>query len=88
MSEKKPVPLIGGAKGRICPVCKKPSYSRTGIHPQCAMLQADADRCDEIRAKRKLAVAESSSWHQKKCPQCQLTLHVRQKQCGCGHVFF
>ena len=25
----------------ICPVCKKAVYSRGGIHPQCAMIQAD-----------------------------------------------
>jgi hypothetical protein len=25
----------------VCPVCKKAVYSRGGIHPQCAMIQAD-----------------------------------------------
>jgi hypothetical protein len=25
----------------LCPVCKKAVYSRAGIHPQCAMIQAD-----------------------------------------------
>ena len=24
-----------------CPVCHQPVYSRAGIHPQCAMRQAD-----------------------------------------------
>jgi hypothetical protein len=24
-----------------CPVCKKAVYSRGGVHPQCAMIQAD-----------------------------------------------
>jgi hypothetical protein len=28
----------------ICPVCKKAVYSRAGIHPQCAMNQAEAPR--------------------------------------------
>jgi hypothetical protein len=27
-----------------CPVCKKAVYSRAGIHPQCAMSQAEAPR--------------------------------------------
>ena len=25
----------------LCPVCKKAVYSRSGIHPQCAMLRED-----------------------------------------------
>ena len=24
-----------------CPVCKEPVYSRTGIHPQCAIKQSE-----------------------------------------------
>jgi hypothetical protein len=28
----------------MCPVCKKAVYSRGGIHPQCAMIQADPPR--------------------------------------------
>ena len=28
----------------LCPVCKKAVYSRSGIHPQCAMVQADLPR--------------------------------------------
>jgi hypothetical protein len=27
-----------------CPVCKKAVYSRGGIHPQCAMIQAEPRR--------------------------------------------
>ena len=27
-----------------CPVCHQAVYSRAGIHPQCAMLQADPPR--------------------------------------------
>ncbi len=28
----------------ICPVCKKAVYSRAGIHPQCAVSQAESLR--------------------------------------------
>ena len=28
----------------ICPVCKKAVYSRAGIHPQCAVSQAESPR--------------------------------------------
>jgi hypothetical protein len=28
----------------VCPVCKKAVYSRAGIHPQCAMNQAESPR--------------------------------------------
>ena len=28
----------------ICPVCKKAVYSRSGIHPQCAMREAESAR--------------------------------------------
>ena len=28
----------------VCPVCKKAVYSRAGIHPQCAMNQAESIR--------------------------------------------
>jgi hypothetical protein len=28
----------------VCPVCKKAVYSRAGIHPQCAVSQAESIR--------------------------------------------
>jgi hypothetical protein len=28
----------------VCPVCKKAVYSRSGIHPQCAVSQAEQIR--------------------------------------------
>jgi uncharacterized Zn finger protein (UPF0148 family) len=90
MSEKKPVPIPGSGKSKTCPVCGKPSYSRDGIHPQCAVNQADAARTEEIKEKRKREASgpKSSSWNQKACPKCGVTSHVRQKECQCGHVFF
>lgn len=90
MSEKKPVPFISSEKGKMCPVCGKKSYSRAGIHPQCAAKQADDTRSKVIKEKRKreAATRDSSSWNKKSCPQCQAVSHVRLKQCQCGHVFF
>jgi hypothetical protein len=53
MNSKKPEPLfVEQLAGQPCPVCGKRSYSLAGIHPQCAMLQADAPR------QRRLAEAK------------------------------
>ena len=41
---KKPEPLNVQQLGKECPVCHKRSYSAGGIHPQCAVQQADAPR--------------------------------------------
>lgn len=49
MSIKKPVPMVATSHGSVCPVCGKLSYSNYGIHPQCAMLRADA----KLRGKAK-----------------------------------
>jgi hypothetical protein len=44
-NNRKPEPLLyQAAAGRRCPVCGEKSYSATGIHPQCAVQQADAPR--------------------------------------------
>ncbi len=90
MSDKKPAPILSESKGKTCPVCKKQSYSREGIHPQCATVQADAARIEEMGAARKGELSEPgpSSWNKKQCPKCKATLHVRQKACECGHSFF
>jgi hypothetical protein len=52
MSEKKPVPIFAGPKTATCPVCRKPSYSQKGIHPQCAMKQANAALNQHVAAKQ------------------------------------
>ncbi len=57
MSEQKPVPTLVRAS-KICPVCGKRSYSREGVHPQCAMVQADAPRKLRLAAERKALAAE------------------------------
>ena len=45
MSESKPAPLFAPRAQRpLCPVCGEPSYSRRGIHPQCAEKRSAAAR--------------------------------------------
>lgn len=52
---RKPEPLLSQPPaGRPCPVCGKRSYSITGIHPQCAMQQADAPRQLQLAADKRL----------------------------------
>lgn len=54
MSEKKPTPMIRDNNGKSCPICGKRSYSRDGIHPQCAVHQADAPRRERLAAEKKV----------------------------------
>lgn len=90
MSEKKPTPRIIQPSGKLCPVCGKRSYSPGGIHPQCAVYQADAPRAAKIKADRKLKETSprTSKLISKECPKCGGQPHVRRKVCDCGHVFF
>lgn len=89
MSEKKPTPWIVPARGKICPVCGKPAYSLGGIHPQCAVQQADAARAANLKAERKLEsnTVKQSTWAKKKCPKCHKETQARRKVCDCGYVF-
>jgi predicted RNA-binding Zn-ribbon protein involved in translation (DUF1610 family) len=98
MSEKKPTPWMPQSRGKACPICGKPTYSTGGIHPQCAVRQADEPRTEKLKADRKraataagaasaVAVTKPSAWTKKKCPKCGGESHVRQKSCDCGHVF-
>ena len=93
MSHKKPEPIIPGRQPNICPVCGKASYSAAGIHPQCAAKQADDKRSKvlkedraEVKAKKPATSGKVSRW-QKSCPKCKTSLHVRKKECDCGHTF-
>jgi predicted RNA-binding Zn-ribbon protein involved in translation (DUF1610 family) len=90
MSEKKPTPWISQQTGKVCPVCGTRTYSQGGIHPQCAVSQADAARAAKLKAERKIeaSTAKPSTWTKKKCPKCGSEPHVRRKVCDCGHVFF
>jgi hypothetical protein len=53
MNTHKPEPLFSSPPGRVCPICGKRSYSAHGIHPQCAVQQADAPRQKLIAAEKK-----------------------------------
>jgi hypothetical protein len=55
----KPQPLYSmPSLGTVCPVCGKKSYSAAGIHPQCAVKQADAPREAALAVQRKEKRAE------------------------------
>jgi len=89
MSAKKPEPLNPGRTREPCPVCGEISYSLGGVHPQCAVRQADQKRMSRI--KRQQATESTSKppssvkpW-QKICPKCKAVLHVRKKVCDCGY---
>jgi hypothetical protein len=96
MPEKKPDPLlIAPAKPRrLCPVCGMVSYSAAGTHPQCAEEQADSVRVARLKKTQKLARPKGkggnpnaiSPWH-KRCPKCQIELHIRKLTCDCGYRF-
>lgn len=89
MSEKKPTAWIIQPRGTECPVCGKRTYSHGGIHPQCAVLQADAAHSAKLKEDRKREAKEpkAPTWTKKKCPKCGTESHVRRKTCECGYVF-
>jgi len=91
MQHKKPPPLVSGSRRPVCPVCGQTSYSRAGIHPQCAVKQADDKRLERIRERNRAGSDPplnivSGAW-QKVCPKCNTSLHVRRKACDCGFEF-
>jgi hypothetical protein len=96
MHHKKPVPLllVDAPPRRLCPVCGVVSYSREGIHPQCAERRADAPRMERVMADKKVdewkgksAISLCASYWHKRCPQCQAQLHIRKMTCTCGYQF-
>jgi hypothetical protein len=93
LSHKKPEPIIPQHQPNICPVCGKASYSAAGIHPQCAVKQADDKRQQVLKREKSEHPTkppkknQSPGRWQKLCPECKLSQHVRKKVCTCGHVF-
>lgn len=88
----KPTPELPQVATSVCPFCGKKSYSRDGIHPQCALNQADAARNEKLRASRKAAQkvekpAANRRHLSKSCPECGTNVHIRVMACACGHVF-
>jgi hypothetical protein len=53
MNNRKPTPLASQPTPKTCPICGHSSYSSDGIHPQCAVTQADAPRQAQLNAARK-----------------------------------
>ena len=96
MHHKRPHPIVLASPKprRLCPVCGEVSYSREGIHPQCAQQQADAPRVARLKAARQANKSKPkavnpdalSPWH-KRCPKCRAQVHVRKLTCDCGHPF-
>ena len=91
MSAKKPHPVDSGSggPGKICPVCGEVSYSRAGIHPQCAVAQADAARKERLKAAKKFEKEKRAqeSQRNKICPSCGAEVQARLKVCACGQAF-
>lgn len=91
-----PVPLhpLAETARPVCPVCGTTSYSRNGIHPQCAQTQADGRRMTRLKSAKNHAATKAkvrnplalSPWH-KRCPRCKAELHIRKATCDCGHKF-
>jgi hypothetical protein len=94
MHAKRPLPLYLVKPRPLCPVCGQTTYSRGGIHPQCAQERADKERMDQVKAKRNSETSpkktvsheEVKSWH-KRCPKCRAEVHIRCASCDCGHHF-
>jgi len=56
MHNSKPPPLLAtDVPRRICPICGSVAYSIAGVHPQCAMEQADLLRVGRLRRRLRTA---------------------------------
>lgn len=90
MSVIEPIVIVPQPVRNLCPICGNASYSLGGIHPQCAMQQADEPRTLRLRAAKKAEARtekpKRQSW-KKKCPKCGAQLHARREACECGHKF-
>jgi hypothetical protein len=83
----RPPPLFPTPQRARCPVCGYVSYSATGIHPQCSLRKADAERMQRQRVRvppPKDTKPEALSPWQKICPRCKAIVHVRKQVCECG----
>jgi hypothetical protein len=91
MSINKPSPLVPEPIRQVCPVCRKFSYSASGIHPQCAMAKADQARSEKIKllkaAAESLMPDQPPRRHERVCPKCKATQHIRKRTCVCGYAF-
>jgi len=81
-----------------CPVCGTTTYSRGGIHPQCA-----SERQDKVILAKRKATEDSQAGENKgnsgaaldqprkqwtkPCPRCKRQLPARRAACECGFSF-
>lgn len=90
MSSEKSVVIVPQVPRNLCPVCGQAAYSLGGIHPQCAIQQADEPRVVKMRAAKatepKVEKPAKQIW-KKRCPHCGAQTHVRREVCECGHKF-
>jgi rRNA maturation endonuclease Nob1 len=90
MSSEESIVIVPQPPKHLCPICGKPSYSVGGIHPQCAMQQADEPRLVRLRTKKaadtKVKKPVRQTW-KKRCPKCGTHVHARRGVCKCGHEF-
>jgi predicted RNA-binding Zn-ribbon protein involved in translation (DUF1610 family) len=90
MSKEEPMVIVPQRPKILCPVCGAPTYSAGGIHPQCAVSQADGIRVARLKKQRAEATQEpkpaKNVW-KKRCPKCGNESHVRLGVCKCGHSF-
>jgi molybdenum cofactor biosynthesis enzyme MoaA len=90
MSSEKSVVIVRPTPKHLCPICGTAAYSLGGIHPQCAIQQADEPRIVRLRAARatesKVKKPLVEKW-KKRCPICGLESHARREECQCGHRF-
>jgi hypothetical protein len=94
---KRPAPLFTAfaKKGKACPVCGFTSYSRSGIHPQCARRHADEKRIARLKSQKQDATPGAGSAPpqsalkpcHKRCPKCRNQVHARKSRCVCGYSF-
>lgn len=56
-TNKKPIPVQAARPRAVCPVCKSPSYSAGGTHPQCML------RYHDQLAKQQAAAALAAHAH-------------------------
>ena len=75
-----------------CPVCGKTTYSRGGIHPQCASEQADrivraARKAAEEKEGKLVATVQPRQQWTKPCVRCKRLVPARRSVCECGFAF-
>lgn len=85
MSEKKPAAFPPLRERPNCPVCGKVSYSLGGMHPQCAVVRADASLQASRKAKKEVAAPRGG--FTKRCRGCGRTVPARRMVCDCGRSF-